>query len=258
MNIAIIGYGKMGKMIEMLALEAGHNITCIIDPLLSRSSLGEKELYKTIEDAEKLKNADVAIEFSMPDTALANISALAKRKIPIVIGTTGWYEKLDDVEKIINTEDTSVIWSANFSIGVYIFYQIAWYASQLIDHFPEYDVGGFEVHHNKKTDSPSGTAKMLVEGIISRTNRKEKAVWETLNRKLEANELHFSSLRIGSVIGKHSLIFDSHIDTIEITHTAKSREGFAIGAIRAASWLIDKERRGVFTMDEMLMDILGN
>jgi len=258
MNIAIIGYGKMGKMIETRALEAGHTISCIVDPLFSESSLTGKELYKSIEEAEKLKNADVAIEFSVPDTAFANISALAKRKIPTVIGTTGWYEKLDDVEAIINTEASSVIWSANFSIGVYLFYQIAWYASQLIDYFPEYDVGGFEIHHNKKMDSPSGTAKVLVEGILSKIKRKEKVVWETLNRKIESNELHFPSLRTGSVIGTHSLIFDSYIDTIEITHTAKNREGFAMGAIRAASWLIDTERQGIFTMDEMLMDILGS
>jgi 4-hydroxy-tetrahydrodipicolinate reductase len=260
MNIAIIGYGKMGKMIEAVALESGHKIACIVDPLFAEPSHEGKEICKSVEEAEKLANADVAIEFTRPDTAVANIAALVKRKIPAIIGTTSWYEKLDEVKKMVEATGTSLLWSANFSMGVNIFYRIAWYSSQLIDRFPEYDIGGFEAHHNKKLDSPSGTAKILVEGVLAQVKRKNKAVWETLNRRVEPKELHFPSLRVGSVPGTHSLIFDSPADTIEITHTARNREGLAAGAVRAALWLTDAKaggRQGVFTIDDMLKDILG-
>jgi 4-hydroxy-tetrahydrodipicolinate reductase len=124
-----------------------------------------------------------------------------------------------------------------------------------MNEFPEFDIGGFEAHHNKKIDSPSGTAKVLAEGVINKIDRKKKIVWETLNRGPEAEELHFPSLRVGSMTGRHSLFFDSAADTIEITHTARNREGFASGAIRAAGWLSEGRRQGVFTFDDMLDDI---
>jgi 4-hydroxy-tetrahydrodipicolinate reductase len=254
MNIAIIGYGKMGKMIEKAARENGHNITAIVDPMVK-----EPGVVKSIDDAE-IDDADAAIEFTVPGTAIANINALAKKKIPVVVGTTGWYDKLDEVKKNVDSLGASLIWSSNFSIGVNIFYRIAWYAAKLLDSSPEYDIGGFEAHHNGKLDSPSGTARTLVEGVLLRTTRKKKPLWETINRRPEADELHFPSLRLGSVTGRHSLFFDSPADTIEISHNARSREGFASGAIRAARWLTDqaaKGRRGVFTVDEMLTDILG-
>ena len=136
-----------------------------------------------------------------------------------------------------------------------MFYRIAWYAAELANNFCEYDVGGFETHHNKKMDSPSGTAKALAEGVISRIGRKNKIVWETMNRKPQADEIHFPSLRMGSAPGTHNLFFDSSADTIEITHTARSREGFASGAVHAARWLTENERRGVFTIDDMMKDL---
>ena len=125
--------------------------------------------------------------------------------------------------------------------------------AELANEFPEYDIGGFEAHHNKKLDSPSGTAKILAEGVLSRIERKKKLIWETMNRKSEPDELHFPSLRMGSVPGQHSLFFDSPADTIEVTHTARNREGLASGAIQAALWLAG--RHGVFTIDDMLQDI---
>jgi len=197
----------------------------------------------------------VAIEFTQPDTAVANILALAERKIPIAVGTTAWQTRLDEVSKAIEKADVSLIWASNFSIGVNMFYRIAWYAAELANNFSEYDVGGFEAHHNKKMDSPSGTAKTLAEGVLSKIERKKKIVWETLNRKPQADELHFPSLRMGSVPGTHSLFFDSQADTIEITHTARSREGFASGAVQAAKWLTAKKRRGIFTIDDMMNDL---
>jgi len=255
LRIAIIGYGKMGRTIEQIARSGGHTITAIVDPFAVDAPAGTS-LSKTIEEAS-LDSTDAAIEFTQPSTAAANIIALAKRKIPTVTGTTGWHERMDEVRRAVEDADSSLLWSSNFSIGVNLFYRIAWYAAELANNFPEYDIGGFEIHHNKKLDSPSGTAKILAEGVLSKIERKKKIVWETLNRKPEPDELHFPSLRMGSVPGQHSLFFDSQADTIEITHTARGREGFASGAVRAALWLTAQKRRGVFTIDEMLKDILS-
>ncbi|MCL1959157.1 MAG: 4-hydroxy-tetrahydrodipicolinate reductase [Spirochaetes bacterium] len=251
MKIAIIGYGKMGKMIEQIACAQGHTITAITDPVAEDAG---KPISKSIAEAN-LDSVDAAIEFSQPASAVPNIIELAKKKIPTVTGTTGWHERMDEVAKEIEKSGGSLLWSSNFSIGVNLFYRIAWYASELVNNFDEYDIGGFEAHHNKKLDSPSGTAKILAEGVLSRISRKKKIVWETMNRKPETDELHFPSLRMGSVPGTHSLFFDSSADTIEISHTARSREGFASGAVRAAQWLASEKRRGIFTIDEMLKDI---
>jgi len=253
MNIALIGYGKMGKMVEQAALAKGHKISAIVDPFAADAQTAIK-ISKKIAEAD-FSSIDVAIEFTQPDTAAANILALAERRIPIVVGTTDWHVHLSKVSKAIDKADTSMIWASNFSIGVNLFYRIAWYAAELANNFPEYDVGGFEVHHNKKIDSPSGTAKILAEGVLSRIDRKNRIVWETMNKKPEAYEFHFPSLRMGSVPGTHSLFFDSQADTIEITHTARTREGFASGAILAAQWLTSEERSGVFTIHDMMNDL---
>jgi len=254
MNIALIGYGKMGKMIEQIALSKGHKISLVVDPFTNALPPGI-QTTKTVADAD-FSLTDAAIEFTQPDTAAANITALARKKIPAVVGTTGWLNRLDEIKKTIEAENTSMLWASNFSIGVNLFYRVAWHASELLNKFSEYDAGGFESHHNKKIDSPSGTAKTLAEGVLLRLDRKKKIVWETMNRKPEEDELHFPSLRLGNIPGTHSLFFDSTADTIEITHTARSREGFAFGAVHAAQWLTAKKRSGVFTIDDMLKELL--
>ena len=250
MKIAIIGYGRMGKMIEQIALSRGHEIAAIVDPFAGAPA------SKTIAEAN-LDSVDAAIEFTQPATAVDNILALAKRKIPTVAGTTGWLERMDEVQKAVENAKNALLWASNFSIGVNLFYRIAWFAAELANNFPEYDIGGFEAHHNKKLDSPSGTAKTLAEGVLSRVDRKKKIVWETMNRKPLDEELHFPSLRMGSVPGTHSLFFDSPADTIEITHTARNREGLASGAVQAAEWLTSVKRHGIFTVDDMLKNIFG-
>jgi 4-hydroxy-tetrahydrodipicolinate reductase len=267
MNIAIVGYGKMGKMLEAAARAGGHIVTAVVDPRISGPEpQREGWFYPTIDEAECLEQADAAFEFTRPDTAAENLKALAKRKIPVVVGTTGWYDKLDEVKAAVEAAGSSLLWASNFSLGVNLFYRIAWYAAKLADSFPEYDVAGFEAHHNKKADSPSGTAKTLVAGVLERVGRKERAVWDTLNRPPAPEELHYPSLRLGSLPGVHSLIFDSPADTIEIRHSARSREGFVSGALLAAQWLASKgnfagagkpPRRGVFTLDDALAEILG-
>jgi 4-hydroxy-tetrahydrodipicolinate reductase len=260
-NIGIIGYGRMGKMIEQAALEQGLRVSAIVDPLsFEQNPRSGAPFYRGMAEAGNLNEAEVAIEFTQPSMALANIKYLAEKRIPTVVGTTGWYDKLDEARQAVEQAGTSLIWASNYSIGVNMFYRIAWYAAQLADSFPEYDVGGFETHHNKKVDSPSGTAKTLIKGLLERLSRKDKVVWENLAaRRPLPNELHFPSMRLGSVPGTHSLFFDSPADTIEITHTARSREGFASGAIRAAQWLISpgagNSRKGLFSIDDMLREI---
>jgi 4-hydroxy-tetrahydrodipicolinate reductase len=266
MNIALIGYGKMGKTLERAAREGGHTITVVVDPQAAEpASLTGGRIYQSIDEAENLAAVDAAFEFTRPDTAVGNIRALAQRKIPAVIGTTGWYDRLDEVKAAVEAAGSSLLWASNFSLGVNLFYRIAWYAARLADPFPEYDVAGYEAHHNKKADSPSGTAKTLVAGVLERVTRKRKPVWDTLNRPPAPEELHYPSLRLGAVPGIHTLIFDSPADTIEISHTARGREGFAAGALLAAQWLIaagrfsgsgNQKRRGVFTLDEALAEIL--
>jgi 4-hydroxy-tetrahydrodipicolinate reductase len=267
MNIALIGYGKMGKTLEAAARERGHTVVAVVDPLVKEpASLSGAPVYKNIDEAETLAEAGAAFEFTRPSTAVENLRALAERRIPAVSGTTGWHERLDEVTTAVEAAGSSLLWASNFSLGVNLFYRIAWYAARLADPFPEYDVAGYEAHHNKKADSPSGTAKTLVAGVLEQFKRKQKPVWDTLNRPPAPEELHYPSLRLGSLPGTHTLIFDSPADTIEITHTARGREGFAAGAVLAAQWLIGdgsfskagaEKRRGVFTIDDALAEIWG-
>jgi 4-hydroxy-tetrahydrodipicolinate reductase len=258
-NIAIIGYGRMGKLIEAHILERGHRVAAIVDPLVPAGTAGPSgaPVYRAIAEAPELAGADAAIEFTRPDTAPENMLALIERRIPAVVGTTGWLDRLEEIRRAVEAAGASLLWASNFSLGVNLFYRIAAFAARLADPFPEYDVGGWEAHHNKKADSPSGTARTLVEGVLAQMNRKTVPVWETLDRPPGAGELHYPSLRVGSVPGVHTLIFDSPADTIEITHTARNREGFAAGAIRAAEWLAGHSGSGVFTMDDVLAEILG-
>jgi 4-hydroxy-tetrahydrodipicolinate reductase len=254
MKIGLVGYGKMGRMIETLAMEKGHTISAIVEPHSSTSNIpSNAPVYQDIATAHILIESDVVIEFTHPSTVLANIKALAERKLPVVVGTTGWHDHIDEVSSWVANAETSLLWSSNFSLGVNLFYEIAAFTAKLMDQYSEYDVGGWEAHHNKKADSPSGTAKTLVEKVLNEMTRKTKAVYETLeHRPPAAEELHYPSLRVGSMPGTHSLFFDSPADTIEITHTVRNREGLASGAIQAAEWLATTKRKGMFTMQDVL------
>jgi len=253
----------MGRLLESRLIEKGHEITAVVEPFCKSKQLPSgAAVYATLRDAlagiegKGLKDADAVIEFTTPDAAYENILFLAGEKIPLITGTTGWYDRMSEVEKAVAASGSSLLWSPNFSLGVNIFYRIAANAAKLIDPFEDYDVGGFEAHHNKKADSPSGTAKILVERVLSQMTRKKKAVYRMPERSLAGDELHFASLRLGSQPGIHSLAFDSAADTIEITHTARSREGLASGAVLAAEWLVRKKQAGIFTFDDVLADIL--
>ncbi len=247
MNIALSGYGKMGHLIEQLAIVQGHTVTATIDPVSPAAQ------YKEITE-KSLADADVVIEFSVPSAAVRNIRKMAALGKNIVVGTTGWYEEMETVENITVNSGIGLIWSGNFSTGVNLFFRIARYASALFNLFTEYDPFIHEYHHNGKADSPSGTASMLGTIVLDEIERKKRRVTESLKRKIEEDELHISSTRGGSIPGTHVLAFDSPVDTIELRHTARSREGFASGAITAAQWIQNK--KGFFSIDDMMQDII--
>jgi len=263
MKIALIGYGKMGKMVESAALDRGHSITVVIDPFTpdTKSASGAVLLRVFPATAEAAGNPDLFMEFTNPKTAPDNVKAAAAMGKPVVCGTTGWSEELQEVSAAVGKAGTTLLWSANFSLGVNLFYRIAGYAAALIDPFIEYDVGGTETHHRKKADSPSGTAKTLMEHILGAMNRKNKVLWAAPSGEtLGEDTIHFASQRYGSVPGAHSLFFDSPADTIQITHTVRTREGLASGAVIAAEWLAGPEpeeiRSGIYTMEDVFKDML--
>jgi 4-hydroxy-tetrahydrodipicolinate reductase len=270
MNLALIGYGKMGKLIESMAPEQGHRVGAVVDPFYGeKTSVGGAVLYRSVAEmaaemaakmAEGAEGVDLALEFTRPDAVLDNIRALATRRIPVVVGSTGWQDRLGEAEEAVKAAGSSLLWAPNFSLGVNLFYRIAAFAAALMDSFPDYDAAGYEIHHNKKADSPSGTARALAELVIKNMGRKTRAVYETLDRPPGPEELHYGSLRLGAVPGQHTLIFDSAADSIEITHSARNREGLVRGALLAARWLVPREgppRQGVFTFDDVLAGIIG-
>ena len=218
MRIAIVGYGKMGHMIEAAIKESGrHEICAIIDPLSDDKNITGKEINN-----ETINGADVAIDFTAPDSAYSNIERYASLSLPAVIGTTGWLEKLPDAEKLVTASGMKLIYSGNFSIGVAVFLEIVRKAGAIINNIPTYDVAVREVHHRAKKDAPSG----------------------------------ITSERVGYVPGIHTVTIDGSADTIEITHTARSREGFASGAVKAAEWLVN-QNSGIYTMDDFVSSLIG-
>ncbi len=236
MNIALIGYGKMGKAIEAIAMEKGHQVILKID-------------INNIEEltSENLKKCDVAIEFTNPDNAVKNILQCFDAGIPVVCGTTGWLDSFEEVQQICKQKNATFLCASNFSIGVNIFFEINKYAASLMNQQEEYDVSIEEIHHTQKKDSPSGTAITLAEQIIQKIDRKSKWI-NNVSRNVQ--ELEIISKRIDPAPGTHKIKYTSAVDDIEIIHTAHNRQGFAKGAILAAEFLQDK--KGIFTMKDVL------
>ncbi|MGB7528608.1 4-hydroxy-tetrahydrodipicolinate reductase [Sphingobacterium cellulitidis] len=242
MKIVLLGYGKMGQLIERFAMKRGHEVVLIIDER-NRNSI-------TPED---LEDADMAIDFSTPHAALENISLCFESNLPLVVGTTGWYEHLDEVKETCLEADQSFLYGSNFSIGVNIFFHINKMLAKAINPYKQYDVQVEEIHHIHKLDAPSGTAITIAEGILE--NNDEKKTWvnsvEGSGEEVipKANELLIESLRIEEVPGTHTVLYSSEVDQIELKHTAHSREGFALGAVIAAEWLLGK--KGFYQVTEM-------
>ncbi|MBX9782520.1 MAG: 4-hydroxy-tetrahydrodipicolinate reductase [Chitinophagaceae bacterium] len=236
MKLALIGYGKMGKAIHEIAKERGHEAVLIID------------LDNVHElTAENIKKADVAIEFTSPHTAFNNVRFCLQQGVPVVCGSTGWLQKLDEVKKIAAAHHTGLIVASNFSVGVNIFFEINKRLAQLMNQHKEYNIHLTEIHHTQKKDAPSGTAISLAEQILEQVGRKTKWVNDVA---LNANELSIISERIDPAPGTHTVKYSSTVDDIEITHTAHNRTGFALGAVLAAEFLKGKE--GFFGMKEAL------
>jgi len=236
MNILILGYGKMGKTIEQIALKRGHQIPYKID-------INNQETLQQINKEE----IDVAIEFSAPESAFNNIKTCLEKGIPVVSGTTGWLNKKIEIENLAKEKKGSFFYASNYSVGVNLFFHLNKILAKIMNNYPSYEVNMEEIHHTEKKDAPSGTAITLAEGILNSLERKDRWV----NREEEeSTELPILSKRIDKVPGTHTISYISPVDTIEIKHTAHSREGFAEGAVVAAEWL--KGKTGIFGMDDML------
>lgn len=244
MRIAIVGYGKMGKMVRQAVEREGHSVVAVIDPYSTDREVTAKEL-----SVPALSSADVVIEFSVPSSVMEHFAFYAKAGCRVVLGTTGWYDKLPEVRKMGTFSSSTIIYSGNFSLGVAVFQEVVRTASRLLSKVGGYDSGVFEMHHQAKADSPSGTALMLASSILDNSD-KTTTVSETLHRKREEGEIQVASLRVGSVCGTHTVYFDSPADTIELTHRARTREGFAFGAVKAAGWLLS-QKPGLYTLDDM-------
>ncbi|SIO17862.1 4-hydroxy-tetrahydrodipicolinate reductase [Algoriphagus halophilus] len=238
MNILLLGYGKMGKIIGEIAESRGHSIA-------GKINIDNKE------DLQKLdpKDVDVAIEFSQPEAAFENISWAINHGVPVVVGTTGWLDKKSEIEKMTLDKNGSFFYASNFSIGVNIFFKVNEFLSKLMNETTGYGVSIEEIHHTAKKDAPSGTAITLAEGIIKNLNSKN--TWN-LNGETPSSEesVEITSKRIDPAPGTHIIRYQSPIDDLEITHTAHSRQGFALGAVLVAEWI--PEKKGVLSMDDFL------
>lgn len=231
MNIALIGYGRMGKAIEEILVQRGHNVVLKI----SRTPL-----------PEELKNIDVAIEFSKPEYAFDNLKVLLENKVATICGTTGWLDNQDEVNKLAITNNTAFLYASNFSLGVNLFFELNQVLARMMNKYRnEYQINLEEIHHTQKLDAPSGTAITIAEGIIENTTYK---TWSMEENSQEI--IPIEAKRIENVPGTHIVQYTSDVDTIEISHTAHSRKGFALGAVIAAEWIWNKE--GIFTMKDVL------
>ena len=238
MKIALIGYGKMGKIIEKIALSRGHEIVARID-------------VDNMEDihSDAFRSADAAIEFTMPKVAEENCRKALEEGVPVVCGTTGWADKMGGIKKLAEEKGKAFFWTSNFSVGVNVFFAVNKYLAKIMNGFDQYDVSMTETHHIHKLDAPSGTAVTLAEGILENLERKKS--WTLAGAApVEADSIGIEAIREGEVPGIHTIVYDSPVDSITITHSAKSREGFALGAVMAAEFIQGK--KGFLSMQDML------
>lgn len=239
LKIALVGYGKMGKQIDQLASSRGHEIVARIDPKGPDCAIDQKTVG----------GADVCIDFSHPNHVLNNIRQLAALKKNMVIGTTGWHEHIDEVKSLVNKADIAFLHGPNFAIGILLFLKMVEHACALMDNYEQFDVAATEWHHREKKDAPSGFAHRMGKEILQNMRRKTKIV-TNLENPLQKDEVHISSMRCGHLPGTHTLLFDSPVESIALTHTSRGREGFAHGALIAAEWLQGK--KGCYSIEDLI------
>jgi 4-hydroxy-tetrahydrodipicolinate reductase len=230
MKIALLGYGRMGKEIEQIAISRGHEIV----------------IKKEVNDMIDIRIADVAIDFSVPNAAFNNISNCLENRVPVISGTTGWLDNYKDAVALCKSKKGAFIYASNFSLGVNIFFELNKQLAKMMHNLKDYQISLEEIHHTKKLDEPSGTAITLAEDILKNSDCEQWELGEISNDK----NIPIVAKRIPDIPGTHSVLYSSKIDTIEIKHTAHSRKGFALGAIVAAEWILNK--KGVFTMKDVL------
>lgn len=247
MKIALVGYGKMGKAVEQAALERGHEIVARLGSAWSRGTASG-----TGDSA--LDGAEVCVEFSRPAAALPNLRRIAELGKPLVVGTTGWYRDLPLARRVVEEKETACVYAPNFSVGLNLYLQVVERAAGLFGAFEDYDVMAMETHHRQKIDSPSGTAGRIGEILLEQIPSKRRIVTESLDRPIAPDELHLLAGRAGHFPGTHWVIFDSPADSVELVHRARSRLGFALGAVLAAEWI--QGRRGFYSFSQMLREIL--
>ena len=230
MKIALLGYGRMGKEIEKIALSRGHEIV----------------IRKDVDDTIDITLAEVAIDFSVPSSAFNNITDCINNNVPVISGTTGWLEKYDEVVRRCEKKKSAFLYASNYSLGVNIFFELNKQLAKMMRHLQDYEISMEEIHHTKKLDAPSGTAITLAEGIIENSSKKN---WE-LGEKTSQENIPIKAKRTPNIPGTHSVWYTSEVDSIEIKHTANSRKGFALGAVVAEEWILGK--KGVFSMKDVL------
>jgi 4-hydroxy-tetrahydrodipicolinate reductase len=244
MKIALLGYGKMGKIIEKIAISRKHEIVLTV---------GVDNLHDLT--TENLQKADAVIEFSTPAAVIDNIKHCFAAGVPVVVGTTGWYDQLPEIKQQCEQGDNTLLYGSNFSVGVNVFFHVNRLLAKMMNNYPYYDVQVEEIHHMQKLDAPSGTAITIAEGIIE--NLDSKSEWVNVlttddkddDGQAAGNQLLIESMRIDSVPGTHTVIYDSEVDTIEFKHTAHNRNGFALGAVLAAEWVHNK--KGFYSVEAM-------
>ncbi|MBN1697678.1 MAG: 4-hydroxy-tetrahydrodipicolinate reductase [Spirochaetales bacterium] len=245
MKVIIVGYGRMGKEVEAVLHGRNHEIIGTVDPLTGDSPVLTKELAD---------RADIAIEFSFPGSVLDNLAHYTEFGISAVVGTTGWYDRVDEARERVKKSEIGYLYGSNFSIGAHIFFKLVAEAARLINPFPDYDIMGYEIHHKYKKDSPSGTALSIGRAILDNCGRKDTILTDKCDRTIGENELHMASLRGGNVPGIHTVMIDSVADTISLSHSARNRSGLALGAVIAAEWL--GEKTGFYSIDDFISEIL--
>ena len=252
MQIVVVGYGRMGHEVERIAAKRGHTTLCRIDPHAEDADFAS---VGAAREAGMVSGETVVVEFALPDGVEANMAEYARAGSPVVMGTTGWEDRREAVLARAREAGIGVVWGANFSVGAALFTRITRHAAQLADRVEGYDAAIVELHHRGKQDSPSGTARMVAAEVLAASSTKSRSHEETLHRRIHPEELHVASLRVGAVPGTHTVYLDSSADTVELTHRARNRGGFALGAVRAGEWIA--EVGGVHPVDEYFAALFG-